>query len=119
MEFDLIEKEPLEVKAMLDESSSSIMLLDVREKWEFDLCHIPKSIHMPIAEVILRISELEKTNPIIIICHNGRRSLHIGLELIEKGFDNVINLKGGVDQWADDIDTSMTKCGMKEILENS
>jgi len=119
MEFDLIEKEPLEVKAMLDESSSSIMLLDVREKWEFDLCHIPKSIHMPIAEVILRISELEKTNPVIIICHNGRRSLHIGLELIEKGFDNVINLKGGVDQWADDIDTSMTKYGMKEILENS
>jgi rhodanese-related sulfurtransferase len=119
MEFDLIEKEPLEVKAMLDESSSSIMLLDVREKWEFDLCHIPKSIHMPIAEVILRISELEKTNPIIIICHNGRRSLHIGVELIEKGFDNVINLKGGVDQWADDIDTSMTKYGMKEILENS
>ena len=119
MEFDLIEKEPLEVKAMLDESSSSIMLLDVREKWEFDLCHIPESIHMPIAEVILRISELEKTNPIIIICHNGRRSLHIGLELIEKGFDNVINLKGGVDQWADDIDTSMTKYGMKEIIENS
>jgi rhodanese-related sulfurtransferase len=119
MEFDLIEKEPLEVKTMLDESSSSIMLLDVREKWEFDLCHIPESIHMPIAEVILRISELEKTNPIIIICHNGRRSLHIGLELIEKGFDNVINLKGGVDQWADDIDTSMTKYGMKEILENS
>jgi len=119
MELDLIEKEPLEVKAMLDESSSSIMLLDVREKWEFDLCHIPESIHMPIAEVILRISELEKTNPIIIICHNGRRSLHIGLELIEKGFDNVINLKGGVDQWADDIDISMTKYGMKEILENS
>ena len=119
MEFDLIEKEPLEVKAMLDESSSDIMLLDVREKWEFDLCHIPMSIHMPIAEVILRESELEKTNPIIIICHNGRRSLNIGLELIEKGFDNVINLKGGVDQWADDIDTSMTKYGMKEILENS
>ena len=119
MEFDLIEKEPLEVKAMLDESSSSIMLLDVREKWEFDLCRIPESIHMPIAEVILRVSELEKTNPVIIICHNGRRSLHIGLELIEKGFDNVINLKGGVDQWADDIDTSMTKYGMKEILENS
>ena len=39
--------------------------------------------------------------------------------IIEKGFDNVINLKGGVDQWADDIDTSMPKYGMKEILENS
>ena len=119
MEFNLIEKEPLEVKAMIDEDSSNIMLLDVREKWEFDLCHIPMSVHMPIAEVILRLPELEKENPIIIVCHNGRRSLNIGLELIEKGFENVINLKGGVDQWADDIDTSMTKYGMKEILENS
>ena len=60
MEFDLIEKEPLEVKAMLDESSSSIMLLDVREKWEFDLCHIPKSIHMPIAEVISKDIRIRK-----------------------------------------------------------
>ena len=41
MELDLIEKEPLEVKAMLDEGSPDIMLLDVREKWEYDLCHIP------------------------------------------------------------------------------
>ena len=41
MEIDLIEKEPLEIKAMLDDDSSNIMLLDVREKWEFDLCHIP------------------------------------------------------------------------------
>ena len=119
MELDLIEKEPLEVKAMLDEGSPDIMLLDVREKWEYDLCHIPMSVHIPIAEVISRLSELDKANPIVIVCHNGRRSLNIGLELIGKGYDNVINLKGGVDQWADDIDTSMTKYGMKEILENS
>jgi monothiol glutaredoxin len=53
------------------------------------------------------------------VCHNGRRSRHIGEELIKKGFDNLINLKGGVDQWADDIDKSMPKYGMKEIIENS
>ena len=113
------EQNATEINDILNNKENNLIILDVREKWEFDLCSIPESIHMPIAEVILRISELEKTNPIIIICHTGRRSLHIGLELIEKGFDNVINLKGGVDQWADDIDTSMTKYGMKEILENS
>ena len=119
MEFGLDEKEPLEVKAMLDKNKSDIMLLDVREKWEFDLCHIPHSIHIPIAEVMPRLSELQKINPIILVCHNGRRSLNIGLELIDIGFLNVINLKGGVDQWADDIDNTMPKYGMKEILENS
>ena len=119
MEFDLIEKEPLEIKAMLDDDSSHIVLLDVREKWEFDLCHIPNSIHMPVTEVSSKISSFSKTGSIIIICHNGRRSLHVGLEFIKKGFNNVINLKGGVDQWADDIDNSMAKYGMKEIIENS
>ena len=119
MEFDLVEKEPLEVKAMLDTGKSDIMLLDVREQWEFDLCHIPNSIHIPLSDIIMRISELPKSDPIIIICHNGRRSLNIGLELISKGYDNVVNLKGGVDQWADDIDNTMARYGIKEIIENS
>tara|TARA_X000000368_G_C22528331_1_gene492321 strand:- start:101 stop:448 length:348 start_codon:yes stop_codon:yes gene_type:complete len=115
----LNEKEPLEVQAMLDEKKSNIMLVDVREKWEFDLCHIPDSIHIPVSDIVLRMSELQKSDPIILICHNGRRSLNIGLELIDKGFNNVINLKGGVDQWADDIDNTMAKYGIKEIIENS
>ncbi len=104
---------------MLDEKKSNIMLVDVREKWEFDLCHIPDSIHIPVSDIVLRMSELQKSDPIILICHNGRRSLNIGLELIDKGFNNVINLKGGVDQWADDIDNTMAKYGIKEIIENS
>lgn len=114
----MIEKEPLEVKELLD-SGISLVLLDVREHWEFDYCKIPNSIHMPLSDVTKRISEFEKKDPIILICHNGRRSRHIGEELINMGFDNVINLKGGVDQWADDIDKSMPKYGMKEIIENS
>ena len=114
----MIEKEPLEVKELLD-SGTSLVLLDVREKWEFDYCHIPGSIHIPVSEIIDRASELETKDPLILVCHNGRRSLYIGEELLTKGFNNVINLKGGVDQWADDIDTSMPKYGMKEILENS
>ena len=104
---------------MLDEKKSNIMLVDVREKWEFDLCHIPDSIHIPVSDIVLRMSELQKSDPIILICHNGRRSLNIGLELIDKGFNNVINLKGWVDQWADDIDNTMAKYGIKEIIENS
>jgi len=114
----VIEKEPLEVKELLD-SGISLVLLDVREHWEFDYCKIPNSIHIPLSNVTKRISEFEKKDPIILICHNGRRSRHIGEELINMGFDNVINLKGGVDKWADDIDKSMPKYGMKEIIENS
>jgi rhodanese-related sulfurtransferase len=114
----VIEKEPLEVKELLD-SGTDIVLVDVREKWEFEYCRIPNSIHISVTDIPDNISKLETKKPLILVCHNGRRSRHIGEELIKKGFDNLINLKGGVDQWADDIDMSMPKYGMKEIIENS
>ena len=114
----MIEKEPLEVKELLD-SGTDMVLVDVREKWEFEYCRIPNSIHISVTDIPDNISKLETKKPLILVCHNGRRSRHIGEELIKKGFDNLINLKGGVDQWADDIDMSMPKYGMKEIIENS
>jgi rhodanese-related sulfurtransferase len=114
----VIEKEPLQVKELLD-SGTDMVLVDVREKWEFEYCHIPNSIHISVTDIPDNISKLETKKPLILVCHNGRRSRHIGEELIKNGFDNLINLKGGVDQWADDIDVSMPKYGMKEIIENS
>jgi rhodanese-related sulfurtransferase len=114
----VIEKEPLQVKELLD-GGTDMVLVDVREKWEFEYCHIPNSIHISVTDIPDNISKLETKKPLILVCHNGRRSRHIGEELIKNGFDNLINLKGGVDQWADDIDVSMPKYGMKEIIENS
>ena len=114
----MIEKEPLQVKELLD-SGTDIVLVDVREKWEFEYCRIPNSIHISVTDIPDNISKLETKKPLILVCHNGRRSRHIGEELIKNGFDNLINLKGGIDQWADDIDVSMPKYGMKEIIENS
>jgi rhodanese-related sulfurtransferase len=114
----VIEKEPLQVKELLD-SGTDMVLVDVREKWEFEYCHIPNSIHISVSDIPDNISKLETKKPLLLVCHNGRRSRHIGEELIKKGFRNLINLKGGVDQWADDIDKSMPKYGMKEIIENS
>ena len=46
----MIEKEPLEVKELLD-SGTDIVLVDVREKWEFEYCHIPNSIHISVTDI--------------------------------------------------------------------
>ncbi len=114
----MIEKEPLEVMELL-ENNSDLVFVDVREKWEFDFCHIASSIHISMSDIPNNISRLDTKRPLILVCHNGRRSRIIGEDLINLGFNNVINLKGGIDQWADDIDNSMPKYGMKEIIENS
>ena len=82
-------------------------LLDVREPWEFRICHIDGSMSMPMNTVPGRLSELNTEQPIVCICHHGLRSMDVGLFLERQGFSRVINLSGGVDAWALQVDTTM------------
>ena len=62
----MIEKEPLQVKELLD-SGTDIVLVDVREKWEFEYCHIPNSIHISVTDIPDNISKLETKKPLILL----------------------------------------------------
>jgi len=83
------------------------LLLDVREEWEFDRCHIDGSILIPMGQIPNELDELDPERVIVVICHHGIRSRHIGIYLEREGFDKVINLSGGVDAWAQDVDPNM------------
>ena len=78
----MIEKEPLQVKELLD-GGTDMVLVDVREKWEFEYCHIPNSIHISVSDIPDNISKLETKKPLLLVFHNGRRSRHIGEELLK------------------------------------
>ncbi|HJV06109.1 rhodanese-like domain-containing protein [Paludibacterium denitrificans] len=82
-------------------------LLDVREDWEVALAKIPGSEHIPMHLVPLRQSELPDDQPLVIICHHGVRSYQVGIYLSDVGFADVISLRGGVEAWANEVDTSM------------
>jgi rhodanese-related sulfurtransferase len=99
---------PTELAAWLaDESRESPLLLDVREPWEFQTCHIDGSLTMPMALVPIRQQELPDDRPIVCICHHGARSLQVAYFLERAGFEQMINLAGGVDAWALQVDRSM------------
>ena len=99
---------PTELAAWLaDEHRESPLLLDVREPWEFQTCHIEGSLAMPMALVPERQQELPDDRAIVCICHHGARSLQVAYFLERAGFENVINLAGGVDAWALQVDRSM------------
>jgi rhodanese-related sulfurtransferase len=83
------------------------LLLDVREPWEFDICHIEGSINMPMAQVPQRLEELPAQDEIIVICHHGVRSQQVIWFLRQQAFDKLVNLDGGVDAWARTIDADM------------
>ena len=83
------------------------LLLDVREPWEFEICHITDSKLIPMGKIPMLIAELNPLQEIILICHHGIRSRQVGLYLQAQGFTKLINLQGGLDAWARDIDTQM------------
>lgn len=83
------------------------LLLDVREPWEFDICHIEDSKLISMAYIPRRIKELDKDQEIVVICHHGVRSLEVAQYMTHHGFSNIINLIGGVAAWAQEVDHDM------------
>jgi len=83
------------------------VLLDVREVSEVQRCHISGSVHIPMHTVPARLNELDKDAVIVCICHHGARSMQVKRFLNQYGYDNVINLTGGVHAWATQVDPEM------------
>jgi len=91
-----------ELKARLARGDRFI-LLDVREPDEFERCHIPGARLLPLSELPSRISELNRTDEIILQCRSGKRSAEaLGL-LQQAGFARLWNLKGGIIAWLNEI----------------
>lgn len=83
------------------------VLLDVREPWEYDICHLHDSTLIPMGQLANRVQELNKDEETVVICHHGVRSLQVCYFLTSAGFTNLINLSGGLAAWALDIDKDM------------
>lgn len=92
---------------LADASRTKPVLLDVREPWEFQTCHIDGALHMPMNTVPARMQELEEETPIVCICHHGARSMSVAAFLERQGFTQVTNLTGGVHAWALQVDNKM------------
>ena len=94
---------------LADPAQEQPLLLDVRENWEFDTCHIAGSTQIPMHLIPIRVGELDDDREIVCICHHGARSMQVAAFLERNGFSNVTNLTGGVHAWAVQVDPSMPK----------
>jgi len=94
---------------LADAARDRPVLLDVREPWEYEICHIEQSQPMPMASVPARAGELDPAAETVVICHHGARSAQVGMFLERQGFTNVINLTGGVAAWAAQVDPTMPR----------
>ncbi|MCD2514856.1 sulfurtransferase [Massilia sp. G4R7] len=94
---------------LADPAQEQPLLLDVRENWEFETCHIAGSTQIPMHLIPLRAGELPDEREIVCICHHGARSMQVANFLERNGFENVTNLTGGIHAWALQVDPSMPK----------
>ena len=80
-------------------AGDDIHLLDIRTPGEVAQGIIPRATHLPMHLIPVRMSELPQDKDVILYCRSGARSYHACSYLIQQGFDNVVNLRGGIIGW--------------------
>ena len=90
-----------------------LLLLDVREPWEFALAAIRiEGLHtrlMPMNSVPEHCAALDPAQPVVCICHHGARSAQVVAYLERQGFEAVYNLAGGIDAWSMQVDAAVPR----------
>jgi adenylyltransferase/sulfurtransferase len=97
--------EPAELKRRI-ETHSPLTVLDVREPSEFEICNLG-GLLIPLGELAERLGELDRSKPIVVHCKLGGRSAKAVQMLRDAGFDDVVNLKGGIQAWSNQIDPAV------------
>lgn len=75
------------------------LLLDVRTPDEHRSHRIPGATLLPLQELAARAHELDPDRPTIVYCEHGVRSVHACIYLKSLGFDDLVNLRGGIVTW--------------------
>lgn len=99
---------PGSLQALLD-SGGEIQLVDVREQWELEICRIAGSLNIPLATLPAALDGLNREQPVAVICHHGMRSQQAAEFLAANGFSRIMNLQGGIDAWATQVDPAMQR----------
>jgi sulfur-carrier protein adenylyltransferase/sulfurtransferase len=97
-----------ELKAKMD-NGETFTLIDVREPFEYEIARIEGSQLIPLGELESRISQLPKTGTLVLQCHSGGRSEQAARILQEAGFENAMNLEGGIDAWSVEVDPAVAR----------
>jgi rhodanese-related sulfurtransferase len=106
----------VELKEWLDRREP-ITILDVREDDERAYCALPlpptaRDLHIPMHDVSERLEEVRASvgsDPLVVYCHHGVRSMSVATWLSHQGLGNVHNLTGGIDAWSKGLDPSVPR----------
>jgi rhodanese-related sulfurtransferase len=95
---------------------AAMVMLDVREPWEFERAHIAGSVNIPMSRLTQRVSdvitmraEAGDSAELVMICHHGTRSMYSAQFLAAQGVTHLVNLRGGIDAWSQLVDPNVPR----------
>jgi rhodanese-related sulfurtransferase len=106
--MDDLEITPTNVKARLDRGDK-LVLIDVREPWEHQLCRIEGAKLIPLGTLAASSQTLPDVDEVICYCHHGMRSLDAAAWLRVQGIEKAKSLAGGIERWSIDVDSKVPR----------
>jgi sulfur-carrier protein adenylyltransferase/sulfurtransferase len=107
--FQEFEISPELVREMIEGGEDEVILLDVRDDWEWERAHLEGAIHIPLEQLKPRLAELDPAKEIVAYCHVGERSIDACLVLWEAGFRKVRSIIGGIEAWSELVDPTVPR----------
>jgi len=103
-----LELTPAELKQRLDRGEK-VLLVDVREPWEFDMCRIEGAKLIPMGQIPASLQSLDVDDDVVCYCHHGIRSLDVAVWLRNQGVATARSLAGGIERWSQEIDPQVPR----------
>ena len=99
---------PIELKQRLD-AGEKLAIIDVREAFEWDIANLGQfgARLIPLDQILDRRTEIDPAEDAVVLCRSGSRSAGAIRQLRAHGYDRLMNLKGGIRRWAEEIDPTM------------
>lgn len=88
------------------DSGEDFQLIDVREDFEYEMSNLGGTL-IPLGGILIESEKIDKSKPVVVMCRSGKRSAAAIMQLEQRGFTNLINLKGGILAWAAEVDPSL------------
>ena len=89
------------------DKGEDFQLIDVREDFEYEMSNLNGEL-IPLGGILIEANKIDKNKPVIVMCRSGKRSAAAIMQLEQRGFTNLYNLKGGILAWAEEIDPTLS-----------
>ena len=106
--MDDLQITPSDVKSLLNRNEN-LLLVDVREPWETQLCSLPGAQLIPMGAIPANLQKLDVEGDVICYCHHGVRSLDVAVWLRSQGVTGAKSMTGGIERWSAEIDPTVPR----------